>query len=470
MNKIELNANILRQATLSLRKDRTHVPYVVECTGMPKAGKTTIIRRLRHVLEVNGLSVIVVDEAATLKVDKRFRSDLFAFNILCALENLSSLLRVVHARGQCDVAILDRGIYDSIVWTEFLADSGLLNSKMKMLIANFLLSKAWFSQIDMISIISVSRSTYVTRASLANAVPIEPRFNPDYFNRLDSAYEKATQHLDKIPESIRPLMKRWDTSVPPVEPNTVDPSSFCLSESSLLFNNIAVDMANHIASGILDKNAEHIAVIDADRVQEDIASITTPDKMDEYVFTLFGHTEASEIERVVSRETPPRVKYVLRASAEKNAGYVQLIAAAFLTRDGKYMAMKRSEAEHRPQLRGKLTILVSGHVDSKDQALAAGGRNEIENCLLREMSEELSHFDRPYVKARFVFRLGDTEMGKRHLGFVYEVHTNSDRVMVSMLPGAGNYEQEVQWLTLSQLTQQFDKLDDWSQAVVTRLS
>lgn len=460
----------IKRAVESLRRDRTHVPYVVEFTGLPKAGKTTIIRRLRHILEANKLTVAVVKEAATDKVPKEFRSDLFAFNVLCALENVGSVLRAVLERGASDVVILDRGIFDSLVWLEFLSDSGLLNDEMRAMIGEFLMSKPWFSQIDLIVNVSVSLETYLLRSGLDSAVPSEARFYPDYFDRLGKAYVRAQRRLNTFPAAIRPRLTELDTSADVRTLSDDDARSRgCLVQSIDLYDHAAIELANIVSSGILVKNTEKIAVIDAHRVHEDIRSITTEEKMDDYVHTLFGHNLGTEFEKDISISPSPRVQYKLREDAERDESLVQLVAAAYLVRGGKYLTLKRSLGEKREQLRGKRTILISGHVDSKDQALAAAGRNEIENCLLRELSEELSHFDRPRMRPRFVFRMGDAEMGAHHMGFVYEIQTNSDRVKVRMLPGAGNFEQEVSWLTIEELDAEKSNMDDWSRLVVDRL-
>ncbi|MDB6006959.1 MAG: hypothetical protein JWR15_3946 [Prosthecobacter sp.] len=196
-----------------LKQNRTHSPFIVEFTGLPKSGKTTIINRLENVLDTHKLRVHVIEEAATEKVDSKHRSDLFVFNMLCALENLNGVLRASTMRGNFDVVLMDRGVYDSIVWCAFLEKSGLLSPGALRILNQFFSMQQWFSKIDLLVHMGVNRDTYLARSRINCPVTRPARFNEEYFGILSEAYVDAEGLLRKVPEATRPELLQYDSSV-----------------------------------------------------------------------------------------------------------------------------------------------------------------------------------------------------------------------------------------------------------------
>src|SRR4051812_49160488 len=82
----------LEEVRRLLRSRRVHLPYIIEITGLPKAGKTVLLRNLKRLFQQLGLQVAVAHEAATEKVPRIYRNDPFLFNILCTAENLTKVL------------------------------------------------------------------------------------------------------------------------------------------------------------------------------------------------------------------------------------------------------------------------------------------------------------------------------------------------------------------------------------------
>ncbi|MDB6006958.1 MAG: hypothetical protein JWR15_3945 [Prosthecobacter sp.] len=225
---------------------------------------------------------------------------------------------------------------------------------------------------------------------------------------------------------------------------------------------------------MLLKSIEKIAVVKKDW----LGSSNFDDEMDEaavqrFAQEVFGREPEERADDYFSgawrRDVEPRVQYIERETAEKDSSVVQLVSAAYVINNNLFLVLKRSQQEKRLQLRGKLTLIVSGHVDYEDRGLSFGGKNEIENCLLREMSEELEYFDRPVIRPKFAFRIGDDQMGKRHLAIVYAVSTNSNRVQTTGLPGAGDFEGSAMWFSFSDLQHKIAEFDPWSARVIERL-
>jgi predicted NUDIX family phosphoesterase len=332
----------------------------------------------------------------------------------------------------------------------------------------------WFSKIDLLVHIGVGRDTYVARSKINCPVARPARFNEEYFSILSGAYVDAEKLLGNIPEATRPKHLKYDSSINLKSFDGVESDGYILAESSKILSGFALDIADKVIDAMLLKGIEKIAVVKKDWLGDN----NFDDEMDEpavqrFALEVFGRELEEENEDYFSgawrREVEPRVHYVEREAAEKDPSVVQLVSAAYVTNNNHFLVLRRSQHEKRAQLRGKLTLIVSGHVDHEDRGLSYGGKNEIENCLLREMSEELEYFDRPVIRPKFAFRMGDDQMGRRHLAIVYAVSTNSDRVQTTGLPGTGDFESSVMWFSFTELQQKITEFDPWSTRVIERL-
>jgi predicted NUDIX family phosphoesterase len=163
------------------------------------------------------------------------------------------------------------------------------------------------------------------------------------------------------------------------------------------------------------------------------------------------------------------IQFVKRDEAEKDSSYLQIVAGAFIRRNDRLLILKHAESEKRAKLRGKFSILVTGHVEKMDQHLTTGAKDPVENCLFRELKEELTNIDWPKVRPRFALRIGNDEMGSRHLGLIYEIESISRSLGISGLPGAGDFEPEPRFWSLNEAQDRIDEFDDWSQDILRRL-
>lgn len=97
---------------MSIRK-----PLIIEFTGTPYSGKTTLIQFLRHQLESMGYSVETKDEAAE-KVPACIPKKVWKRNVWITLGQLQALIET--SCSSADIVLLDRGFYDSMFWANFL--------------------------------------------------------------------------------------------------------------------------------------------------------------------------------------------------------------------------------------------------------------------------------------------------------------------------------------------------------------
>jgi predicted ATPase len=86
--------------------------FVIEFAGTPKAGKSTAVEAIRHFFSRQKFRVHVLAERAAL-CPIPMKGHLF-FNTWCAASMLAELLANVET--DTDIIIVDRGIFDALVW------------------------------------------------------------------------------------------------------------------------------------------------------------------------------------------------------------------------------------------------------------------------------------------------------------------------------------------------------------------
>ncbi len=122
-------------------------PLIVEFSGLPKSGKTTIINSLALFLRRNNISVKVITERASICPVKN-KKHMF-FNVWTGCSSLLKIFEELED-DNLNVIILDRGTYDSIIWLNVLKDLGRIEDDDLNTITKFLLLDSWRNKIDII--------------------------------------------------------------------------------------------------------------------------------------------------------------------------------------------------------------------------------------------------------------------------------------------------------------------------------
>ena len=114
-------------------------PLLVEFSGTPKSGKSTCIDIVAHFFRRTGFNVLAPTEGASKRTPYYLKDDLVAFNTWSACYALTHLLEGLYHSDRHNVAILDRGLFDALVWFELLESEGSISSSERDQIHNFLL-------------------------------------------------------------------------------------------------------------------------------------------------------------------------------------------------------------------------------------------------------------------------------------------------------------------------------------------
>lgn len=99
-------------------------PIVIEFSGLPNSGKTTLLHNLKNLCDKNAVNAIFVPEPA-----ERFPKDIiskgsFAQNIWIRLEELQTLIEVssIAQKSKKDFIFLDRGFYNFVFWIDLFKE------------------------------------------------------------------------------------------------------------------------------------------------------------------------------------------------------------------------------------------------------------------------------------------------------------------------------------------------------------
>jgi predicted ATPase len=134
-------------------------PFVLEITGTPKAGKTTLIGMLNSFLRQCGWRVHLLEERAGI-CPLPMKGHFF-FNTWTTGSMLGGLLDAVDR--DVDLVILDRGLFDALVWLEIQASEGHVSSEEADIFERFVLMERWQRLSDTTCVIDVDADEAMRR-------------------------------------------------------------------------------------------------------------------------------------------------------------------------------------------------------------------------------------------------------------------------------------------------------------------
>lgn len=153
-------------ATLEARADKLrsllqYAPraFVMEFAGTPKSGKSTSVEAVRHFFSRCEFRVHVLSERAAV-CPIPMKGHLF-FNTWCACSMLAELLANVET--ETDLVIVDRGLFDALVWLTLQKRRGELTASEARAIEGFLLLERWRTLIDLAIVMSVAAEEALAR-------------------------------------------------------------------------------------------------------------------------------------------------------------------------------------------------------------------------------------------------------------------------------------------------------------------
>ena len=340
-------------------KYRKRRPIVIEFSGVPKSGKTTSINSLMQFLKRNDFKVKVLQESASVCPVNDKHSPMF--NLWTACDSITTLVGVLESdRTKYDVIIIDRGIFDSLCWFEWLLMNDKIENTMKEVMDTFLTMEELTSYIDIVFVYEVTPEKSIEReyATLLTDILgsiMNKEVLSEYLKAVDSTIENARKK--KLFRKIEVI----DTS-----------------------NKTQDDVGKKVTKMVLDILME---ILD-----ESIGYVEMPERIRE---KFNGHCCMSydEIAELGGLKLKPN--FMRRTELEKKNTFIQIVPIAVfkeVATEEVLVVRKPSKATSDNSVeRDKLLPYVGGHVRKED----VNGKNEeslLEICkttLKREVREEL---------------------------------------------------------------------------------
>ena len=247
------------------------------------------------------------------------------FNTWCAASMLAELLENVDT--DMDIIIVDRGIFDALVWLTLQAQRGELTKTEQETIEKFLLLGRWRSLIDLAVVMRVDSGKAMER-EVAQRIT----------NKTGSVMNPAV--LERITAAVKDAITNYGNAFNRViDQDTTD--SPCVRQSN-------VELAQKILNALEDFANPEILVVP----RAELEKLPLSD----------GGAFSAQSMELLKKCLAEHSTYLHRAEAEANTSFVQIVASGVLTHDEQVFIFQRKDADPKSKLYGRTTIWQGTHV------------------------------------------------------------------------------------------------------------
>ena len=403
--------------------------FVIEFAGTPKSGKSTSVEAIRHFFSRQDYRVhVLVERASVCPIP--MKGHLF-FNTWCATTMLAEL--IANFDTETDVIIVDRGIFDALVWLTMQRQRHEVTADEAQVIESFLLLDRWRSLTDLAVVMNVPPEEAMAREN-SQRVSSRPGsiMNPEVLGNISGSVAKAIQDYSR---HFRGVIEH-NTSGQDVKSSNADLAQKILSHfESFLDPEILVVPKRELAVLPLHHGGE------------------------------FSDEARAKLTKCISDFG----KFIRRSHAESDDDYVQIIACGLLVHNDDVFLFERKERDPKYNLYGKSTIWQGSHVPMQT---GKRGLDLIRSALLDKVRDSL--FLSRLFPADFVGYCWEptNDKSKRHFGVVFKVEIDNDHTAADLRKkefrhgrGHGLAGRFVGWKALASKELQPD-LEGWSLAIL----
>jgi predicted NUDIX family phosphoesterase len=401
-------------------------PLIIEFSGLPKAGKTRTISILELFLKRNGFNVDVFIERASI-APIRTKGHLH-FNTWVSCASLQGMLEAL-SKPELDVFILDRGLFDALVWTHWLCQTGKITPDEEEACYKFFAMSRWTDLVDLVLIMTCDPGTSIAR---------------EYSNQLTTKRGTIMSEgtLRQINRSIHATRDAHGARFKAIE--HIDTTGAESRDTAVKVTEKTLDVLTNFVD-------EQICVVPADVVSTEI-----PSK---------GLVEDSATVEAFVNAVNSHKRFVRRSQAEGDPNLIQPIPCAIIRWNEQILLLRRNKRGH--ALHEKYLLWAGGHANIGDDSTSI-----LVVALERELSEEV------FIKGAYrlsdkpiaLVRTDENARASRHIGVLYEITLSSDDVALAMnqkefkeTRGSSMSGKLVAPETLPEI---YDKLNDWSKSMV----
>lgn len=402
-------------------------PLFIEFSGTPKSGKTTAVESLRLFLRRNEFTVYTLRERASVCPLRSKRT--MSFNIWTACSTLMQILEALERPEH--MVIIDRGIFDSLIWFDLLRTMGRITDEEIDRIYQFLLVDRWRELIDIVFLMSVDPEEALNReykqlVTKRRGTIMNEETLRQFNNSLETVYES---HRD----AVRSIIRIDTTATEPIEGvklvvrRTLEVMGEFLQEEVMV-----VPKKVLVGAGLRDG-----FISDDTTVSSLLAAISDHSKM------------------------------TIRSQVEKDLDLVQIIPCSVFTFNDDIYLLRRKERNVRNRLHEKYVIWAGGHIRKGD---AVKGDPILES-LQREISEELE-INVPLELSRIGLVLDKSSVASsRHLGVVFIAELDRPEIRIALNQSEFKEKRGLsvsgEFHSLKKLDQYYDRMERWSQLILT---
>jgi predicted NUDIX family phosphoesterase/thymidylate kinase len=413
-------------------------PLIIEFTGSPKSGKTTAINSLSLFFRRNNIPLYVITERASICPipNKKFPE----FNIWTGCTSLAELLRCKYDKTN-SVIILDRGIFDSLIWMNLSLENGKLKKDELCKIEEFFLLKKWLKEIDLV----------IYMYSTAEKA-LEREYKDLLTDKPGSIMNKT--YLNKFLEIAKKCIKKYHDN----------------------FNKIiSIDTTDTKTIEGVDKVTS--VVIESLKELSDDTLVVIPKAKFLERLNIAGFIKEKNKYKTLERLLKVYSTTQRRSIVEEDTQKLQIVVCSVIKYKNRIALFEKNEIRGDKRLHKKNMIWLGGHlhrsdIESEDKFTL---RKSLINCLNREIEEEIqiSTNLNPIFKGLVYDKTHSKSL--LHLGIVFQIELKDLDIFRSInlqtffeLSGQSNF---VEFFPLEKtiFVERIDKLEPWSIDILKQL-
>jgi predicted NUDIX family phosphoesterase len=402
-------------------------PLIIEFSGSPKSGKTMAISVLRLFMRRNGIKVEAFTERASVSPIKT--KGHIDFNVWVSCASLQGMLEALDK--EIDIFILDRGIFDALVWNHWLEMTGKIRKEEAHAISSFFTMSRWINFIDLVCVLKCS-----PKAS------IEREYAYQLTTRRGAIMDEGILH--QLNEAIDLTVKEYQAKFHKVyvmDTTDTDPREGVTKLTTETFQ---------ILNEFLD---EPLCVVPKDAIDFELPR-----------FGFFPDRNKVDVFRaLVSKHGI----FLPRSIAERDPKYLIPVPIAIVAFENQVLVLKRKEAGH--SLHDTFAIWAGGHVVKPD-ASPHGIELILTTALRRELSEEIFIRDDYELSPLGLVRTSEDDRASRHIGVVYRAELSSPYVALALhqkeFRETRGKSMSGRLVPTDRLLEIYDDMGDWSKYLV----
>ena len=176
----------------SIRRGGLPRPFVIEFTGNPDSGKTSIIDSLRDFFKEIGYRVKKPLEGAE---EVRLSRKSFRYNIATAIYAMDVLMQQLNS-GADELVLFDRCLYDAYGWMEYWLWKKNITKKKARGYQDFFTDIEWRKEIDIAFFVTCDPEEAVRRNLASSIIKETGSFsNPASSEKLANIFTKEYEHF-----------------------------------------------------------------------------------------------------------------------------------------------------------------------------------------------------------------------------------------------------------------------------------